>query len=242
MEFSIKTGNLENPRSDCLIIGMYEGAKLSEDGVALDQISEGYISNILKRGDIDGKLASSLVLHNVPGVAAERVLLVGLGKAAEFAEKQYCQAVRVSIKALSNTKANDVITYLANLPVKKLSTRWKTAHLTEVALDASYKFDAIKSKKEASKEAAKKGIFKLTIHVAQHADVKEAEYGIADGKALAKGVSLAKDLGNLPPNICTPTYLADEAVVMGKKYDFKVKVLEKDELKKLGMGSFLGIT
>ena len=242
MEFSIKTGNLEKQRSDCLIIGVYEGAKLSEAAVSLDQVSEGYINKIVKRGDIDGKLASSLILHSVPGIAAERVLLVGLGKSAEFTEKQYCQAVRASIKALANTKANDVITYLADLPVKKLNTRWKTAHLAEVALDASYKFDAIKSKKEANKDAAKKGITKLTIHVIERTDVKEAEHGVVDGKALAKGVDLAKDLGNLPPNVCTPTYLADEAVAMGKKYDFKVKVLEKDELKKLGMGSFLGVT
>lgn len=241
MEFSIKTSTLEKQRSDCLIVGVYEAGKLSEAGTALDKAADGYLTKILKRGDFAGKLASSLVLHNVPGVSAERVLLVGLGKAADFAEKQYCQAVRASIKALVHTGANDVTTYLADLTVKKQTVRWKAAHLAEVALDASYKFDAIKSKKDSDKEAAKKGISKLTIHV-DRAAIKDAEAGVADGKALAKGVDLAKDLGNLPPNVCTPTYLADQAIAMGKKYDFKVKVLDRDELKKLGMGSFLGVT
>lgn len=241
MEFSIKTSALEKQRSDCLIVGVYEAGKLSEAGTTLDKAADGYLAKILKRGDFEGKLASSLVLHNVPGVLAERVLLVGLGKAADFAEKQYCQAVRASIKALANSGANEVTTYLADLVVKKHTVRWKAAHLAEVALDASYKFDAIKSKKASDKDAAKKGISKLTIHV-DRAAIKDAEAGVADGKALAKGVDLAKDLGNLPPNVCTPSYLADQALAMGKKYDFKVKVLDRDEIKKLGMGSFLGVT
>jgi leucyl aminopeptidase len=65
---------------------------------------------------------------------------------------------------------------------------------------------------------------------------------LADGVALASGVSFAKDLGNLPPNVCTPSYLAEQAQSLGKKHDFKVKVLERDELAKLGMGSFLGVS
>lgn len=243
MEFSIKNGNPEKQRSDCVIVGVYESHKLSDAAQAIDALSAGYLSNILKRGDMDGKLASSLILHNVPGTACERVLLVGLGKERDFAEKQYCQAVRASVKALASSGAADAATYLATLPVKKFSSRWKVAHMTEVTLDATYRFDAIKSKKDDSKkDDAKKGIKKLTINVSEHADLQEGEAGLVEGKALAAGVSLAKDLGNLPPNVCTPTYLAEQAQAMGKKYDFKVKVLEQDELKKLGMGSFLGVT
>lgn len=243
MEFSIKNGNPEKQRSDCVIVGIYEAHKLSDAAQAVDAVSAGYISSILKRGDMDGKLASSLILHNVPGTACERVLLVGLGKERDFAEKQYCQAVRASVKALANSGASEVATYLTTLPVKKFSSRWKVAHLAEVTLDTTYRFDAIKSKKEDSKkDDAKKGIKKLTINVSEHADLQEGEAGLAEGKALASGVSLAKDLGNLPPNVCTPTYLAEQAQAMGKKYDFKVKVLEQEELKKLGMGSFLGVT
>jgi leucyl aminopeptidase len=64
---------------------------------------------------------------------------------------------------------------------------------------------------------------------------------LANGQALAAGVSLAKDLGNLPPNVCTPSYLAEQALALGKTHQFKVEVLERDALKKLGMGSFLGV-
>jgi leucyl aminopeptidase len=105
-------------------------------------------------------------------------------------------------------------------------------------LDASYKFAAIKRKEE--KTSPKKGIAKLTINVTA-SDVSSAEIGLANGQALAAGVSLAKDLGNLPPNVCTPTYLAEQALALGKTHQFKVEVLEHDALKKLGMGSFLGV-
>lgn len=243
MEFSIKTGNPEKQQTNCVIVGVYESNELSAAAQAIDEVSAGYISNILKRGDLDGKLDATLMLHNVPGTQCERVLLVGLGKKAEFAEKQYCKAVRASIKAAAASGAVDAVSYLAELAVTKQDVRWKVARLAEVVLDATYRFDAIKRKKEASEEkSAKKGIKKLVIVVADSKQTADAESGLSDGKALASGVSLAKDLGNLPPNVCNPTYLAEQAVKLGKNYGFKVTILERDKLEKLGMGSFLGVT
>ena len=243
MEFSIKNSNPEKQRSDCVIVGVYESRSLSNAAKAIDQASAGYLTSILKRGDMDGKLDATLMLHNVPNTLCERVLLVGLGKESDFTDKQYCKAVRASVKALTSSGASDVTSFLADLAVNELNTRRKVALLTEVTLDATYKFDAIKKKKDESKKGdAKKGIATVTINVAQANEVKDGKLGLADGQALAAGVSLAKDLGNLPPNVCTPTYLAEQAQALGKKYDFKVKVLEQSELKKLGMGSFLGVT
>ncbi len=243
MEFSIKNGNVEKQRSDCVIVGVYESRKLSSAAQAIDVASAGYIETILKRGDMEGKLDVALMLHSVPGILSERVLLVGLGKEQDFAETQYCKAVRASVKALAASGAGDAVSYLAELPVKELSVRWKVAHMVEVTLDATYRFDAPKRKNDDSKkEQKKKGVEKLSINVVQSSEVKDAEAGLADGQALANGVSLTKDLGNLPPNVCTPTYLAEQAVALGKKYDLKVEVLERSELKKLGMGSFLGVT
>lgn len=237
MEFSIKNDNPVKQQSDCVIIGVYEEKKLSDAAQAVDAASAGYLSNIMKRGDMDGKADTTLMLHNVSGIASERVLLVGLGKESDFAEKQYCKAVRASLKALAQGGATKASTFLAELPVKHLTTKQKVALLVEVSLDATYKFDAIKKKKEEPK----KGIATLSINVAA-TDTKEAKAGLADGIALASGVSFAKDLGNLPPNVCTPSYLAEQAQSLGKKYDFKVKILELDELAKLGMGSFLGVS
>ena len=238
MEFSIKNVNAAATQSDCLVVGVYEAKVLSEAAQEIDRASKGMISKLLADGDMDGKLDATLMLHHVPGLTSSRLLLVGLGKEADFTEKQYAKAVRASIKALEKSGALDATTCLAQLPVKALSAQRKVAYLGEAALDASYKFAAIKRKEE--KASPKKGITKLTINVAA-SDVPAAETGLADGQALAAGVSLAKDLGNLPPNVCTPSYLAEQALALGKTHQFKVEVLERDALKKLGMGSFLGV-
>lgn len=243
MEFSIKTGSTEKQHHNCVIVGVYESHQLSDSAKALDALSSGYLSNIIKRGDLDGKAEKTLMLHDVPGVHSDRVLLVGLGKQAEFSEKQYAKAVRASVKAVAASGASEAVTYLAELPLKEVSLRRKVSLLAEVALDATYRFNAIKRKKEgAEDDDAKKTVKRLTIHIADTAHVKDAEAGLADGKALAAGVSLTKDLGNLPPNVCTPTYLAEQALELGKAYGLKVEVLERADMETLGMGSFLGVT
>jgi leucyl aminopeptidase len=241
MEFSIKNGNPEKQRSDAVVVGIYESGKLSTAATAIDQASAGYIKEIIATGDIEGKLASTLLLHKVPGIAATRVLLVGLGKEKEFKEREYRQVVRASIKALVSSGVSHVTTYLAELAVKKHGADWKVAHLVEVVQDASYRFDQTKGKadKEAKSKNAK-AIKKLTISLPT-ADSKKAEKGLKQGLALAAGVSFTKDLGNLAPNYCTPTYLAEQAIALGKAYKLQVQVLDRPELGKLGMGSFLGV-
>ena len=242
MEFSIKTGGTEKQHHNCVIVGVYESHELSVSAKTIDALSSGYISKILKRGDMNGKAEKTLMLHDVPGMHSDRVLLVGLGKEDDFNEKQYAKAARASVKAVAASGISEAVTYLAELPVRDLSLRRKVSLLAEVAVDATYRFNAIKRRKEAAEEDAKKDIKRLTIHIEDAAHAKEAEAGLVDGKALAAGVSLTKDLGNLPPNVCTPTYLAEQAQALGKAYGLKIEVLERTDMEKLGMGSFLGVT
>ena len=237
---SIKSSEAAKELSDCVIVGVFEAQKLSNSAREIDVASAGYIAKIVKRGDMDGKLESTLMLHNVAGIASERVLLVGLGKEADFTEKQYCKAIRASVKALANGGASKATIFLAELAVKQLSVKRKVSLMAEAVLDASYQFDAIKRKKDDDKADAEKGLATLAINVSAN-ESNAGEAGLAEGQALAAGVSLAKDLGNLPPNVCTPTYLAKQALAMGKHFGFQVEVLERDALEKLGMGSFLAV-
>lgn len=238
MEFSIKSGTPEKQRKDCVVVGVFEARKLSTAAEALDRVSDGYLTNILRAGDIDGKPGSTVLLHSIPGVAASRVLLVGLGKERELNERNYRQAVRASIKALANLEDADVATFLAEVSVKKRDVTWCVSQVVEVAEDSTYRFDRFKSKATNGK----KGIAKLQVHVAQRGDVAAGNEGIKQGKALASGISFAKDLGNLAPNYCTPTYLAEQAKALVKSHGLQVEVLEQADIEKLGMGSFLGVT
>ncbi len=234
MEFSIKNGNPEKQRCDCLIVGIFEGNKLSGAAKNLDEASSKAISAVLKMGDMEGKIATTVLMHHVANIVAMRVLLVGLGKQAEFSEAQYRKAVRAAVKAMPKGAENAGF-YLPELPIKKTTAQSKVAALVEVVMDATYQVNAIKLKKV---EPA--NLNKVTIYV-EKSDNTHAEAGVKHGLAIAAGVSLAKDLGNLPPNVCTPTYLGEQARKLAKAYGFKVEVLEQAEIKKLGMGSFLGV-
>jgi leucyl aminopeptidase len=158
VEFSIKNGNPEKQRHDCIIVGVFEGGKLSEAAKSLDDASNKAISSILKNGDLEGKLATNLLLHAVAGVAASRILLVGLGKQAEFGEKQYRQAVRAAVKALPKGVANAGM-FLAELTIKKSDIHSKVAQLVEVAMDATYQVNAVKQKKTEPLPIEKIAIF-----------------------------------------------------------------------------------
>jgi len=242
MEFSIKNGNPEKQRKDCVIVGVFESRKLSVAAAMIDKASNDYLAAIVSRGDMEGKLSSSLLLHNVPGTLCERVLLVGLGKEREFREREYRQAVRTSVNALSKSGATDVTSFLAELPVKRRDIVWKVAHLAEVVMDSAYRFDQMKGKAtKESKKSEAKGIAKLAINVSERGDIKKAEDALKQGLAIASGVHFAKDLGNLPPNVCTPTYLAKQALALVKTHGITVEVLDRAEIEKLGMGSFLGV-
>lgn len=234
MEFSIKNGNPEKQQSDCVIVGVFEGNKLTDAAKELDKASNKAISAVLKNGDFEGKSNTILVLHQLADVAAARVMLVGLGKQDEFTEKQYRQAVRAAVKGMPKGVANASF-FLAEIAIKKSDTHAKVAQLVEVALDATYIVNAIKAKK-----ADASAFSKIAIFVAK-SETDAAEAAIKQGSSIGAGVTLAKNLGNLPPNICTPTYLGEQAKSLAKQYGFKVEVLEKAEIEKLGMGSFLGV-
>ncbi|MDR2219277.1 MAG: leucyl aminopeptidase [Methylobacillus sp.] len=237
MKFSIKNGNSEKQRTACVIVGVYETRKLSEAAAAIDHASDGYLVGIMRRGDMDGKLGSSLLLHNVPGTLCDRVLLIGLGRERDFNERAYRRVVSASIKALETRGAIDVATFLAELPVRKHDISWKVEQMIVIAQDAAYRF----SHPQCKKAEERGGIEKLIINVPLRNDLRKCDSALRRGLAIATGVQLARDLGNLPGNICTPTYLAEQAVELGRQHNFKVEVLEKSDMEKLEMGSFLSV-
>ncbi len=238
MEFSIKNGNPEKQRNACVIVGVFEHRKLSDAAQAIDRASDGYLGSLLRRGDMDGKLGSTLMVHNVPGTLCERILLVGCGKEREFQDRAYRQAVHASVKALDGTGAADAASFLAELTVKRRDLGWRVEQMVEVTSDSLYRF----AHPACKKESERRSLSRLIINVPQRNDLRRVEHALQRGLAIAGGVRLAKDLGNLPGNICTPTYLAEQAAELAKTYDLQLEVLERDDMEKLGMGSLLSVS
>ena len=237
MEFSIKSGSPEKQRSACVVVGVYEPRKLTLAGELIDNIANGYLSDIIRRGDMEGKLGATLLLHSVPNTLCDRVLLVGLGRERDFKDKQYRDAMRTAVKTLNETGSMEAVIYLTEATVKRRDTAWKIEQAVLMAMEAGYRFDRLKSKQDELRRPLRK----ITLNVSRRNELNVGEDAARQGLAIAQGISFAKDLGNLPGNICTPTYLADQAVGLSKTYSIKVDVLEEKELEKLGMGSFLSV-
>lgn len=236
MEFSIKTGSPEKLDSTCLVVGVFEGRELSAAAAVLDQASGGQISAVLVTGDMEGKAGNSLMLRALPGVAASRVLLLGLGKAADLATKGYLDAVRAAVKAVSATGATDALLCLPELTVKQRDLDWKVRQAAMLAEEALYRFEGFKSKKDETPRPLQT----LGLLVAE-GEQQAAADALTQGLAIAEGVSFARDLGNLPGNVCTPTYLAEQAVALAQDFGLKCEVLERADMEALGMGALLSV-
>lgn len=238
MEFSVKSGSPEKQRSACIVVGVYEPRRLSAVAEQLDKISEGYISNLLRRGDLEGKPGQMLLLHHVPNVLSERVLLVGCGKERELDERQYRQIIAKTISTLNETGSMEAVCFLSELHVKGRDTYWKVRHAVETTQDCLYVFDRLKSKKDETRRPLRKIVF----NVPTRRDLTIGEKAVEHGLAIAAGIKQCKDVGNMPPNICTPQYLADQALLLAESSaKISVDVLGPEELAAHGMNSYLAV-
>src|SRR5262245_18277247 len=238
MEFTIKSGSPEKQRSACVVVGVFDNRKLSLSAELIDRASNGYVSEIIRRGDMEGKLGATLLLHNVRGTLADRVLLVGLGKERDFRDREFRSAVKSAVKLLNETGSDEAVIYLTEEKVKRREVAWRVEHAVVVAMEAVYRFDRMKSEKAE----VRRPLRKLTLSVPQRSDLTDGEAAAARGLAIAHGMDLSRDLGNLPGNICTPTYLAERAQALAGEFSFGCQVLDRPQLEELKMGSLQSVT
>jgi leucyl aminopeptidase len=237
MEFSTKIVAPEKDSSACIAVGVFEPRRLSAEASALDKASRGQIREFLRSGDMDGRAGSTRLLHRVRGVTAERVLLVGLGREKEFGEKQFRDCARTAFAAIHDTSARNACLYFSELPLPARDAAWKARQLALAAAEVAYRFDRMKSRKPEARPLGQ-----VTIPAASRQDLAAVEQGVREGSAMASGMALTRDLGNLPPNVCTPTYLADAARKLGEEWKLAVEVLEQKDMEKLSMGSLLSVS
>jgi leucyl aminopeptidase len=241
MEFSIKSGSPDKQRVGCIVIGVFENRKMSLSADLLDKSCDGALTEILKRGDMDGKPGSLLMLHKLSGSMADRVLLVGFGKEREPSEKSFRDACKAMAKALLGTQSADAALFLPEINVKsnnkKATLAWRVRQLVLALEDNAYRFDTFKHKNPPT--PAK--LARISLIVGSRGDHSEAEIAVHQAQAIAEGQALTRTLGNLPGNICTPSYLAEQAEKMAETFQLECTVLEAAEMAELGMGSLLSV-
>jgi len=239
MEFKIESGDPITQKTPCLILGIFEKAELSGPAAAIDKAGDGYLSDVLRKGDMDGETGRTSMLYKVPGVGCERVLLVGCGKREEFGRRNYGKALAAAVTLLNDTHITAALCTLPELGPADMSPYHAVRDAVTTCADTLYRYDRTKQEKKAPKPALER----FAISIAQEQDAETARQAVRHGAAIVRGVTLAKDLSNLPGNLCTPTYLAEKAIDLGRDHTrLRVEILEEKDMEALGMGALLSVS
>ena len=236
MEFTIKSGAPEKQKTPCLAIGVFAGKRRGDLFDALDRACDGALARLLADGELDDKAGASLLLHAPAGLACQRLLLVSLGEPEALADKPWRDAVATVARYAAGTSLKEVVFALAQVEVPNRDLGWRLEQAGRLLADAGYRFTLHKGKADKPE----KGASDIRVLLAGRASDADKQ-ALARGQAIAEGMALTRDLGNLAGNICTPSYLAQQAKKLGKEMKLKVEVLERAAMEKLGMGSLLSV-
>lgn len=238
MNFPIKAGAPAHQKTACAILPVFEGKVLTGPTREIDLTCNGLLTELLKSGDASAKEGQTLLVPRLQGAAAERVLLVGCGKRTEFNAKRLRRALTTVINRLKDSKLKEATSYLTYTRPRNLDAYYAGRISIETVQGCLYRFNELQNR-----SGDKQKLTKLSIAIADRKESREYRRGVTDGRAIAIGAELARNLGNRPPNVCTPSHLSRTAQRLAKNYaNMQVTVLGKREMKRLGMGALLSVT
>ena len=237
MMIQIKNSSPVKLSGNCLVVPMLKHNRLTSIAAQINEASDGLLHQLAKKSGFKGEAGSTTVFYNLPGIKALRVMLVGVGNKNEISGKTTREVIEAVMKRLQQENCTNA---MITLPFEETAAEMHYSLIRETALyaeNAVYRFDECKS--QPSKENLVDKIILITAGIDNH----YAEKAVAHGKAIADGMKLARDLSNLPGNICTPTYLAGKAQKLARKYTkFSSKILNEKEMQKLKMGALLSVS
>jgi leucyl aminopeptidase len=239
MKYTITTRDCVNISTDCLVVGVYAGSKLTPSAMAVDRAAGGMLKRFVKQGDIEGVLGHTLLVPCQDHLRTPRLLIVGLGDVNQLDSDEFLTVVRSVATALQRTGATNAAVTLAEAKVKQRDLGDRTRIIVEAFSASRYRFDNLKSKKS---ESTNTKLSKIILTVQEQSSVADVRRSVREGSAISCGVELARDLANLPGNICTPSYLAGQARKLQRSHRLKVSVLSESQMKSLKMGSLLSVT
>ncbi|OZI45415.1 leucyl aminopeptidase [Bordetella genomosp. 5] len=239
MEFSTQTtASLHQIKTSALAVGVFADGILSPAAELIDRAANGAVRAVVKT-EFRGRAGATLVLRSLQGVSAQRVILVGLGKREDYNARTHASAEQAFASACVAAQLTEGVSTLAANVIDDVSIRARTRAAAISAGAATYHYDATFGKPDRDAQPKLK---KIT-QVVERTDTAQAQLGLREGGAIANGMTLTRTLGNLPGNICTPTYLADTARKLAREFkgSLKVEVLDQAKVEALGMGSFASV-
>ncbi|WP_447554019.1 leucyl aminopeptidase [Vreelandella sp. EE22] len=237
MEFSVQTANPAKAETACLVLPVYKDSELLPAVAKLDDASERLIGQLLERGDFDAALGNVQMIPFAPGLGAQRLLLVGLGERDKCQEAAVLKAMDAAMTALVKLPIDEASIAFTDIVLER-DTAWKARKTLEAAERALYRFDQFKTS-----PAPRATLAKLSLIVMDAAEAEKARQGARVGCAIGQGINLTRTLGNLPGNVCTPRYLAEQAEKLSQDASgaLEVEILDEEALEKLGAQSLLSV-
>jgi leucyl aminopeptidase len=238
MQLKAVTGSAAPKRSECAVLGVFEGHELASATLAFDRRHGRRIATLLRRGDFPARLGDTFLLSDL-GEGQARALLVGLGPRKTYNRKAYRRALQAALQTLTRTGVKHAVVWLTQEPVPGVDPYYAGRFAAEAAANVLYRIPDLKT----GAKPAPPALGRLTLVLADAVAARAAQQGLNDGAAIAEGMKVTRDLANLPANVCTPRHLGRAARKLGKKHRaLKVKVLERRAIERLRMGAFLSVT
>ncbi len=237
MQFLTMSDSLSQANTDCLIIQVNSNRKLNPIASEIDQATGGLIKSTLKLGDFSGQLGESQLLTNHDGIKAKRLLLVGCGDKEALSVNEFRRLIKTALTSLTKTKAKTALSSLHQIAINNQSIEWAITESVLLCAEHLYSFTALRSTK-----TDKPSLTKLSLYAASKSELSKTKKLTRQAGLIAEGIALTKNLANTPANICNPTYLAKQAKTLAKEFDrISVEVIDEEQAKKLGMGSFYSV-
>ena len=239
MQFSTTQESAIDLTASCIVVSINDKGQLSKAAEDINEASQQYLTDVFNSGDFNGKTGESLLLIKVPGMATQRLILVGSGDTSkEITPKNFIKIAETAAAAIKKSGALQAALYLDDIPVSNKDNAWKAEQAAIACEDSLYLFDQTKSK--PTREAEN---YSDSIETILWAGDTSLQASLEKGQAIAHGVAAAKDLGNMPPNICTPTYLAEQAVALAAETGLiETIIIDEDELDAMGAGAFVSVS
>jgi leucyl aminopeptidase len=237
MDFGVWSKGLASLAVECLVIGVFEEAALSAEAASVDAACDGRLKKLLGRGDFSGRAGETLLLADLPGLSASRVLLTGLGVKQQFNRRSWRKAWGAAAAALLRTRITSCALAISRPAARELDDYHFGRAVAEIAGAALYRVNDLKTGKKPAPAALRK-VLAGPVRTAA-----AARRGLAHGAAIATAGVLQRDLANLPANICTPTYIAESARALAKNHKgLTVKVLDEPAIRREKMGCLLAVS
>ncbi len=224
--------------SGCAVVLIQAGKKMSAAASQVDKACTGLIAATLKNGDMHGKCGEKLLLHTGRASGPKRILLVGCGNPAKLDDQALRQITTAIVTGLRAGKSKDTAIYLQELGTGKVSPASICEQLGTAVARASYRYQ-----RTVSKPKPGLALTRLTVDCGKALKNPAAQASLARGRQTGEGINVARELGNLPGNICTPGYLAGEARKLARAHSkLHTRILDEKQMRALGMGSLLSVS